>query len=134
MSLFQISSFNFNHPLSYRKQNPLLSDQLFHPNELSITTRVRKDEMEITLLGQLRASTMERIDEFLLQYKPILSRCKRLFVDVNHLNYISQIGLRSLVDLVSVAKDEGIDITFSKDDSSVSRVLTQMGFYRWVKS
>jgi anti-anti-sigma regulatory factor len=104
-----------------------------YSNSLKIDAFSNSGTMQVALAGQLGSSTIEKIDEFLLNYRYHFKRFKNITFDISRLEFTNRFGLAALIDLVYVLKQEGLRISFVGAGQGSRQVLRDAGFYEWLE-
>ena len=82
---------------------------------MEIKQELNKDELVVTLKGEINSSTAPELEEAL---KNSLENIKRLVFDFTELSYISSAGLRVLlVDKKTIDKNDGQMVVRNPNDS-----------------
>jgi anti-anti-sigma factor len=104
-----------------------------YSKSLKIDASTFSGTMQVAFDGHLDSSTIEKIDEFLLNYRFYFKSFENITFNISSLEFIDRFGLAALVDLVYVLKQEGLRISFSGAGDKVCQILRDAGFYEWLQ-
>jgi anti-anti-sigma factor len=104
-----------------------------YSKSLKIDVSSFSGKMQVAIDGHLDSSTIEKIDEFLLNYRYQFKSFESITFNICCLEFIDHFGLAALVDLVYVLKQEGLRISFSGAGDKVCQILKDAGFYEWLQ-
>jgi anti-anti-sigma regulatory factor len=104
-----------------------------YSNSLKIDAFSNSCTLQVALAGQLGSSTIEKIDEFLINYRYHFKSFKNIKFDISRLEFTNRFGLTALIDLVYVLKQEGLRISFIGAGQGSRQVLRDAGFYEWLE-
>jgi anti-anti-sigma factor len=123
----------FYHPSSGKDLFVSMGHTRLYKKSLNIEATTRFGTMEVVLAGQLGTSTIEKMDEFLLEYRYHFKNCMAISIDISKLDFINQFGVAALVDLVCLLKHEGLEVSICRSENKADQVLRKAGFYEWLQ-
>ncbi|MGR3765903.1 STAS domain-containing protein [Rossellomorea sp. NS-SX7] len=124
----------FYHPSSGKDLLINMGHTRLYTKRLNIGVSSYSGAMQVALSGYLGSSNIEKLDEFLLEYRYHFKRYETIVFDISQLDTINQLGVRGLVDLVCVLKQEGLEVSFQRGGNKADQVLTESGFFEWLQN
>ncbi len=122
----------FYHPASGKDLFISMGHTRLYTKRLNIEIASYSGTMQVALSGHLGSSTVEKLDEFLLEYRDYFNNHRNITIDISQLDIINQFGISALVDLVCVLKQEGLQVSFRRGGNKADQVLSDAGFYEWL--
>ncbi len=123
----------FYHPSSGKDLFINMGHTRLYAKSLNIEASSRFGTMKVVLAGHLGSSTIEKLDEFLLEYRYYFKNCKEISIDISKLDFINQFGVSALMDLVCLLKHEGLEVSIRHSENKADQVLRKAGFYEWLQ-